>query len=263
MRSMRYLSLGLILASASIRTQLEYRMNFIVNLVGSLLSAGGALVGLVILLGEGESLGGWSYHEALVVVGLFTLVQGFIGMFLQPNLNQLSESIRTGTLDFTLIKPIDTQFLVSVRYVNIFRLADVIVGLALIGWAMTRLDTLTLPGVVLGMVLVGVALIIVYSIWFLLSTTAFWFVKVEHITEFFESCFQAGRFPVTVFPSTLRWLFTLIIPVAFITTVPAATLAGRIETGNILAAFALSATLAAISRLVWRLALKSYTSASS
>lgn len=259
----RLLKLSLTLVGASIRAQLEYRMNFIVNVIGSVLSAGGALVGLLILLGENGSLGGWSYNEAMLVVGIFTLVQGFIGSCLQPNLNRIGDSIRTGTMDFDLLKPVDTQFFVSVRYVNIFRLTDVVVGLALISWAANGIASITPTGMALGLLLVGVALTIVYSIWFLLTTTAFWFVKVEHITELFESSFQAGQFPVAVFPGWLRWLFTLIIPVAFITTVPAATIAGRTQPGAILAACALGATLAMISRLVWKRALKSYTSASS
>src|SRR5262245_13905431 len=118
MKLRRYLRLIGVFTRASISAQLEYRANFLVSLVGALLSSGGALFGLLILAGDGQPIGGWSYREASVVVGLFTIVDGFIGVLLRPNLNKIAEAIRLGTMDFTLLKPIDAQFLVSTRNVN-------------------------------------------------------------------------------------------------------------------------------------------------
>jgi ABC-2 type transport system permease protein len=232
-------------------------------LVGSILTAGGALFGLLILAGDGEPVGGWSYREAMVVVGLFTLVQGYIGAFLYPNLNKIGEAIRTGTMDFNLMKPIDAQFLVSTRNVNVFRLIDVLVGLALIVWAVTGLPGVTAGGLVLGTLLVIASLAIVYAVWFMLTTTAFWFVKVENITELFGSLFRAGQFPITVFPGWVRFLFTFIVPVAFITTVPAEVLIGRPNLAAVAGTVVVALTLLVASRLLWRWAVGSYTSASS
>jgi ABC-2 type transport system permease protein len=227
------------------------------------LTAGGALFGLLILAGDGEPVGGWSYREAMVVVGLFTLVQGYIGAFLYPNLNKIGEAIRTGTMDFNLMKPIDAQFLVSTRNVNVFRLIDVLVGLALIVWAVTGLPGVTAGGLVLGTLLVIASLAIVYAVWFMLTTTAFWFVKVENITELFGSLFRAGQFPITVFPGWVRFLFTFIVPVAFITTVPAEVLIGRPNLAAVAGTVVVALTLLVASRLLWRWAVGSYTSASS
>lgn len=260
---LRYLRLMAIFAGASISAQLEYRANFVVSLVSSLLTVGGALFGLMVLSGDGQPVGGWSYREATVVVGVFTLVQGFIGALLQPNLNRIAEGVRTGTMDFNLLKPIDTQFLVSTRNVNVFRVVDVVVGVGLIGWALTGLDRLSLVGIVSGTLLLVAALMIVYSIWFMLTTTAFWFVKVENTTELFNSLFRAGQFPVTVFPGWVRAFFTVIVPVAFITTVPAEALIGRARPGSAVAAAAVALVMLIVSRWFWRWAVSSYTSASS
>jgi ABC-2 type transport system permease protein len=263
MRPLRYLKLAAIFAAASISAQLEYRVNFVVSLIGSVLTAGGALFGLMILAGDGEPVGGWSYREAMVVVGLFTLVQGYIGAFLYPNLNKIAEAIRTGTMDFTLMKPIDAQFLVSARNINVFRLIDVLVGLALIIWAVIDLPGVTVGGLALGALLVLSSLAIVYAVWFMLTTTAFWFVKVENITELFGSLFRAGQFPITVFPGWVRFLFTFIVPIAFITTVPAEVLIGRANPSAVAGAIAVALTLLGVSRLLWCWAVGSYTSASS
>ena len=144
-------------------------------------------------------IGGWTYREAVVIVGLFTFVQGFIGAFLRPNLNRIAEAVRLGTMDFTLLKPIDTQFLVSAREVNVFRLADMLIGLGITAWAISGFSSVHAPGLALGLVLLIAALLIVYALWFILSTTAFWFVNVANVTELFSGVFQAGQFPVTAF----------------------------------------------------------------
>jgi ABC-2 type transport system permease protein len=259
----RYLRLVRIFAGASISAQLEYRMNFVVNFVGSLLTAGGALFGLFVLYGDGQPLGGWSYREAMVVVGLYTLIQGFIGALLTPNLNSIGEGVRTGTLDFTLLKPIDAQFLVSTRNVNIFRLTDVVVGVGLIVWAVRQLPNVTTGGLIVGIGLVAASLVMVYAVWLMLTTTAFWFVKVANLTDLFSSLFRAGQMPVSAFPGWVRLLFTFVVPIAFITTVPAQAIVGRATPGSALVAIIVAVLLVAASRWFWGFAVRNYTSASS
>jgi ABC-2 type transport system permease protein len=102
-----------------------------------------------------------------------------------------------------------------------------------------------------------------YSLWFVIATTAIWFVKTWNATEVLRAALSAGRYPVSAFPATLRLLFTLALPVAFLTTVPAETLLGRGSASWILASLAVASAALVISRAFWRLALRYYTSASS
>jgi ABC-2 type transport system permease protein len=249
---------------ASLSTQLEYRANFVVNLIETVLRVLGSLLGLSILVGDAQNIGGWSLLEAAVVLGIFTLFDGLISLALAPNLNRIAEGVRTGTFDFTLLKPIDAQFLVSFRNLNLLRLPDVLLGAGIIVWALTQLSKP--PGLEqlgLGVLLLCTAYLMVYAIWFMLSTTAFWFVRVENITELFWGFYRAGQFPMTVFPGWVRLFFTFIIPIAFITNVPAQAFTGKLESGSVWAALAVSVGLFALSRWFWRFALRSYTSASS
>jgi viologen exporter family transport system permease protein len=263
MKLRRYLRLLGVFARASISAQMEYRANFLVSLFGALLAAGGALFGLLVLSGDGQPVGGWSYREACIVVGLFTIIQGFIGTLLYPNLNKIGESIRLGTMDFTLLKPIDSQFLVSTRNVNFFTSFAMLIGAGITIWAASGIPGLTPAQALAGALLFGAALAIVYAIWFILTTTAFWFVKVENITELFNGLFRAGQFPVTAFPGWVRLLFTFVVPVAFITTVPAEAILGRINLGTALAALGIALGLLLVARWFWGVAVRSYTSASS
>ncbi len=262
MKLAKYTRLIGIFIGAGLSAQLEYRANFVVNLVETVLRALGTLLGVSILFGDTNSVGGWSFLEAAVVLGVFTLFDGLMSMLLTPNLNRIAEGVRTGTMDFTLLKPIDAQFLVSFRNVNILRLPDVLLGAGIMVWALAQLGSSPL-GIGLGLALLLTAYAIVYSIWFMLSTSAFWFVRVENITELFWGFYRAGQFPVTAFPGWVRVFFTFVIPIAFITTVPAEAFTGKLETVNLAIALLIAVVLLVVSRWFWRFALRSYTSASS
>ncbi len=255
---------------ATLSAGLEYRLNFLGALLVSLGDSAVALLGLALLYSRpgasgpgGSGVGGWSYPQALLVVAFFMLTQGFISVALQPNLSKVAESIRTGTLDFTLLKPIDAQWSVSTRSLNLLRLGDVLVGLVILGYALPRLDHVPAGGLLLAALLYLCALVTVYSVWFMLATTAFWFVKTDNVTELFNGVFGAGRFPVTSFPAPVRLALTFVLPVAFITTVPAQAITGTLTPGLGLLAPLLAVWLFVVSRLFWRRALASYTSASS
>jgi ABC-2 type transport system permease protein len=249
---------------ASLSTQLEYRANFVVNLIETVLRILGSLLGLSILVGDAQNIGGWSLLEAAVVLGVFTLFDGLMSMALAPNLNRIAEGVRTGSFDFTLLKPIDAQFLVSFRNINLLRLPDVLLGVGIVVWAVLQLEPRpSVEQLGVGVLLMAAAYLIVYAIWLMLSTTAFWFVRVENITELFWGFYRAGQFPITVFPSWVRLFFTFVIPIAFITTVPAQAFTGKLETNSVWVALALATGLFAASRWFWRFALRSYTSASS
>jgi ABC-2 type transport system permease protein len=104
--------------------------------------------------------------------------------------------------------------------------------------------------------------LIIYSFWMILATLAFWFVRVENILVIFQSMYEAGRWPISLYPGWLRFALTFIVPVAFATTVPAEALTGRL-TGNTLAGAAVVAcVLLVVSRLFWRMGLKRYSGAS-
>ena len=173
------------------------------------------------------------------------------------------EGIRLGTLDFTLTKPADSQLLVSVRHVDVWRLVDVGLGVALVLYAVTRLgaDVGLAGAAIFALTLVSGAAII-YSFLLTLSTLAFWLVKLENILVIFGSMYEAGRWPVGIYPPLLRATLTFVVPVAFAITVPVEGLVGRLEWSSLLATFALAVAFLAGSRWFWRRGLRRYSGAS-
>ena len=209
-----------------------------------------------------DSLRGWTPDEMLVLVGIYFMAGGLIGLVIEPSLEQFITSVRDGTLDFTLTKPEDAQFLVSLQTVNIWKLIDVVMGAAVLGTALARLGERigAAQALVFGtMALAG--LIIIYSFWLILATLSFWFVRVENILVIFQSMYEAGRWPLSLYPNWLRFALTFIVPVAFATTIPAEALTGRLSFQTVAGAIALAAFLAALSRVFWRLGLRHYSGA--
>ena len=103
---------------------------------------------------------------------------------------------------------------------------------------------------------------IVYSYWLMLATCTFWFVKIENILVIFQSMYEAGRWPIGIYPGWLQVLLTALVPVAFAVTVPAEALVGRLNTGMMIGAGVLAIVLLIVSRWFWLVGLRSYSGAS-
>lgn len=249
---------------ASVLGELAYRANFFIQLFQSLVELATALLGLAVIFSHTDTLGGWRPDDVLALVGVFFLVGGLIGLVIQPGMGKLIDSVRDGTLDFTLTKPQDAQLLVSIQQVQIWKLIDIVLGFGVLATALVRLGervgTWEAVSFIL-MLLTGA--VIIYSFWLILATLSFWFVRVENILEIFQSVYEAGRWPISLYPGWLRFGLTFIIPVAFVTTVPAEALTGRLTWETLTGALILAILMFAASRIVWRIGLRQYSGASS
>lgn len=260
---MSHLRLAWIYFRISILNEVAYRANFVVQLFQSLLSLGMAIGGLAIVFSHTETLGGWHPDELLALLGVYFLVGGAIGFVIQPSMQRLMEDVRQGTLDFVLMKPAGAQLLVSVRQVQVWKLVDALLGLGVLAVALSRLGGRVGVDQALAFALAlaaGVA--IVYSFWLALATVTFWFVRVDNILVVFQSMYEAGRWPITIYPSWLRYALTFLVPVAFATTIPAEALSGRLTPGALLGAVSLALVMLAASRWFWRRGISHYSGAS-
>jgi ABC-2 type transport system permease protein len=258
----RYLKVLRLFWGAAIASELEYRINFFVATLTSLGNLAGSLFGLFLFYRTGYTFSGWSWEAALVVLGIFTLLQGFSATFLASNLNRIVRHVQEGTLDFILLKPIRSQFWLSTHTLSPWGLPDLIFGSIIIGYAGKRLGV-GINGYLLGVLPLLFSFVILYSLWFMLGSMSIWFVKIYNVTEVLRGLLEAGRYPIAAYPTAYRFFFTFVMPVAFLTTVPAQALLGRSEITWLIGAAILAVALFFASNWFWRFALRFYTSASS
>jgi len=258
----RYFNVLRLLWSAAITAELEYRINFVLATLTSLGNLAGSLFGLFLFYRTGYTFQGWSWAEALVVLGIFTLLQGFSSTFLAPNLNSIVKLVQQGTLDFVLLKPISSQFWLSGHTISPWGIPDLVFGAGLIFYAGNQLN-IQISDYLLSAIPLVFGLASLYSLWFMLGATSIWFVKIYNVTEVLRGLLEAGRYPMVAYPTAYRFFFTFVIPVAFLTTVPAEAMLGRVQLGWIVGAGILAIALLFIARSFWGYALRFYTSASS
>lgn len=261
---MRHARLLRLFARTSLEIDLEYRANFVGTIVTSLFDLVWSVAAVFVLYSYTDSLGGWSFHESLVVIGMVYIAYGYVDSVVFPNTQELPEHVRKGTMDFILTKPLNSQFHAMFRRLRLDRMTSIVSGLALIGYALVQLRAT--PGLgqvaLLLVAFVGV-LLMLHSTMTLLASTAFWAVRTEGVTEMVYSIMEIARYPSSAFPEPLRAVITFVIPIAFISTVPAEIVLDRISPAAVVYGWGFALALFALSVVVWRRAVRQYGSASS
>ena len=260
---MHLLRLLAVFYRTSVQTDMEYRADFFTRVAASLLGLLATLGGLAITFQYTRTLAGWTFPEVMVLMAVYYLMDGLIEMFIAPNMREIMTQVREGTLDFVLLKPVSAQFMATFRTVNVWRAANLLVGLGLAAYTMRQLALAVGPAQALAFALTLCAgLAVVYSFWLVLVTLTFWFLRLENIEQVIWQAFEAGRYPVEIYPAWLRMGLTYVIPVAFIITVPAEALAGRLDGTAVLTAVVVGAAAVVVSSAFWRFGLRYYTGAS-
>lgn len=246
----------------NVAEELQYRGNFIASLLGTTFWMSTALLTVALFFSQTTRLGGWGLWDVVVLLGVFNALTGVIETMLRPGIGQLADDVRSGALDLVLVRPVDAQLYTLVRRLDIWRLADIVLGFALAGYALVRIGRPVAAVTIVSFALtLAAAVAVVYAIWVALMSLSFWFVAVANLSLLFDSVYEAARYPVSAYPQALRFLFVYLIPVAWTTTIPASALTGRIGIGTAIVASGVGAIALVLARLLWRAAIRRYTSA--
>lgn len=260
---MATLRLSWLFFKVGVLNELQYRVNFVVQIFQSAIALAVGLVVLALVYSHTNELNGWSQSELLCVLGIQILMGGAIKTYIQPNMTRLIDDVREGKLDYALTKPEDSQVLVSVREVRIWQAVDVVVGAAVLVVGLIRLnghvDGVEVVSFAIALVLGGV---MIYCFWLAITTGVFWVIRMEMVSDLFDGVFQTGRWPVGIYPGWLRYSVTFLVPIAFAVTVPAEALTSRLGWATLVFAAVFAVLLFASTRWFWRFGLRRYTGAS-
>jgi ABC-2 type transport system permease protein len=258
----RYLRLTALQIRASFLLAVQYRFDFVAEGVVGVFWLSTALVPLFAVFQARPTIAGWTFGEALMVVGWFTLLDGVLEGAVTPSLVAVVDHIRKGTLDLVLLKPADAQFLVSTARLQPWRIVHGVAALFIFAWGFHVLGRRPSPGAIItSAVMLVVAVAVLYSFAILTVSAAFYAVRLDNLTHLFSAVFDAARWPVGVFRGAVRTFFTFVIPLAVMTTYPAMALLGALPATTLIAAIAAAAMSLTVSRAMWTASLAKYTSA--
>jgi ABC-2 type transport system permease protein len=263
---MRYLQLIPSFIAISFQEETAYRANFAISVLHSLLALATGLLSLGIIYSQVDDLRGWDFASAQMVLGVFLTISALRGLVIGPSLDSLAGmdgEVWRGAFDFTLLRPLRTQFLVSVRRWRLFALFDLLLGLLVLGTAVVRADgAVTATQLVTFVLALSGGLLVLYAVLLAAASLVFWLPGFM-IGWVFDAVFQMARYPVGVYPGWLRLALTWVVPVAIITTIPATALAGELQPGLLMASLVFAIGLVVGASLLFRAGLRRYASASS
>ena len=251
-----------VFAKLGFQNEAAYRANFWIQIFESVLNIASAVGAISLVFARTDSLAGWRPAELVALLGVYFTVYGAIQVVIAPSQTKFMEDVRAGSLDFVLTKPVDAQLLASTSEIRVWKLVDLAFGLAILWYGLSGLERIT-PREAAGFALALVAgAATVYGFWMILATCAFWFVRLDNVMQIFWSMYQAGRWPVGIYPRWLGVILTALVPVAIAVTVPAEALAGRLTPQALLLACAVAVATLTASRWFWKRGLRRYAGAS-
>jgi ABC-2 type transport system permease protein len=262
----RHLSIYLALCRNSVVREMGFKANFLLWIVVEMLWFALQLSFFLVIYQHTERIATWSKWEVVLLIGASHFIQQLFSAFFLSNCVQLSEHVRTGRLDFLLLLPVNTRFVISLRVVDLGAFVNVASALAVMVYAARELHLVPAPLEVLGFLLLcGAGLLTHYSLMFLLASVSFWTVRAQGIVWGYYNLFTIARLPEAAFrPGLFKAVFTFAVPMLLVSNVPVKLLAGKLGSpAEMLLLVGMTAACALVSEWGWRQSVRRYTSASS
>src|SRR5882672_7150626 len=262
----RYLGIYAALWKNSVARELMFKSNFLLWIVVELLWFGLQLSLIGVLYLHTDKIGSWTKWQVVMLIGASSFIQQLYQAFFLINCTNLSELVRTGKLDFLLLLPVNTRFVVSLRQVDLGAFVNATFAITVMVYAAKQLHLA--PGILqlIGFLVLCLAGVVIhYSLMFLLATISFWTVRAQGIVWGYYNLFNIARLPDEAFGRGLfKLFFTYAIPMLLVSNVPVRVLIGAASSfKGIGLLLAMSVLCFCLSEWGWRSALRHYTSASS
>jgi ABC-2 type transport system permease protein len=263
---MRYMRMIFAFIRSGFLEDSAYRENFFINFFSALLSLGTGLAAIEIVFNQTQAINGWSRMQVFAVFGVYQTLNALRGLFIGPSLDSLAGmdgDVWSGRLDFTLLRPVSLQFLVSVRKWRLFELFNLLAGIAILVFTMQSLSmSLSFGQLAFFILALSVAFLMLYAILLILTALVFWSPGIL-FSWIFNGIFQMARYPLDLYPGWLRWVLTWIVPIGVITTLPAQALTQQISWSALAVFAALTACANLAAAVLLKRGASKYSSASS
>lgn len=262
----RYLRIYAALWKNSVTRETTFKSNFLLWIFVEVLWFGLQLSFIGVIYLHTDAIGTWTKWQVMLLVGASHFIQQIYQAFFLVNCTNLSELVRNGKLDFLLLQPVNTRFIVSLRQVDLGGFVNAASAVAVMLYAAHRLQLSPSLTHLLGFgLLCFIGILIHYSLMFMLAAISFWTVRAQGIVHGYYNLFQIARMPDEAFRGLFKAVFTFVLPMLLVSNVPVRVLTGKISLRDplLLLLLGMAIACALISELFWRLSVRRYTSASS
>ena len=261
---LRYLKLFFALFRYSLTRELMFKANFILWVIVEFAWFGVQIALVEVIFSHVSEVAGWNKYEMILLIGTSHFIQQVFQFIFLINCVELPDHVRTGKLDFLLLQPANSQFLVSIRKFDLGTLVNSSIGLSFVIYAAWKLDLKpTFPQIGMYIALVFNGVFIHYALMLAVVTLSFWIVRAQGLVFGYYNLFQITRIPREAFKGSVKFIFTFVLPMLVVANYPAGVLARGLQGNAIVWVFVLTAVLVLLASLWFRFALRFYTSASS
>jgi ABC-2 type transport system permease protein len=256
------------LARYTLNRELAFRGNFLVKVSVEVLWLGILIAFYRTVFARTSHVANWSEPDYFFFVGCFFALNGLIETLFLENCNEFAELVRTGDLDFLLLRPIDEQFLITLRRIDWGTAPNVLMGAAVMVFALVQKGwEFDLVRVAAFFVTLACGTAIAYSFMLVLTSFSVWMVRNQSLLEMWWLFSSLARYPKEIFAG--RWaeplgnFFTYIVPILVVSNVPANVMVRVLDPSMVALTIAAAVVLIWLSRRFFQYALRSYRSASS
>lgn len=260
----RYFKLTAALFRYSLTRELMFKANFLLWIVVDLAWFGIQVTLVEVIFSHVQEVAGWNKYQMILLIGTSLVIQQMFQFIFMVNCIDLPENVRTGKLDFALLQPANSQFLISIRKFDLGAPVTACAGLGFVTYAAWKLQLHPTPAqIVMYAIMVLNGVFIHYALMLAIVTLSFWIVRAQGLVYGYYNLFQLTRIPKEAFKGGVKLFFTLGLPMLLVANYPAAVLAKGLWGIHAYWIFALTLGFVFLASLWFRFALRFYTSASS
>lgn len=263
-RLRKYLYILRILFSLSNQKIAEYRGSFFLETITITMWLLANILWVLLVFSFTDIFIGYSIWQYIAFQGFYFFAINLFWFFFDVSLNTLSNNIYDGKIDLWITKPMSAQFLASFNEFHIPSLVNLLYGFAVFICALVKQQiVLSITQVLSVLLIVVLSNIIFYSISFIVYCLTFWVGRLRAIHGILDVIFDdATSIPTDAYKGGLKFLFYFVVPVAITVTIPTSIVFFDFDSKMLLYYFVFAVLVYLLSRIVWRLGLRTYSSVS-
>lgn len=239
-----------------------YRGNMVNGLIANSVWGFFSLLLIIILTAKTPSVFGWTRQELFLLFGIYNIFTSVFQFFFARGFDRFSEIVNRGRLDSVLLKPVDSQFLMSVSYINLPVLLRIFLGGGFIAYVLMQMHYLpTLTQFFFTLILMAASIMVLYSMWYVVSTCLIWWSNLTNLVGLMYEINGITRYPQEMYRSISPILFYTILPLTLVATIPTQALIGKATLNNMFLLIFFAVFLLFVSRVFWQYTLRFYVSA--